>query len=65
MSAQSSRKRAVAELEDPIEDALIATISPSSADTEHSRSTLYHSCLMDGQVLTSDHLGLIQYSPWC
>ena len=27
MSAQSSRKRAVAELEDPIEDALIATIS--------------------------------------
>ena len=28
---------------------VIATISPSSADTEHTRSTLYHSCLMDGQ----------------
>jgi hypothetical protein len=28
---------------------VIATISPSSADTEHTLTTLYHSCLMDGQ----------------
>ena len=28
---------------------VIATISPSSADTEHTLTTLHHSCLMDGQ----------------
>jgi len=28
---------------------VIATISPSSADTEHTLSTMQHSCLMDGQ----------------
>ena len=28
---------------------VIATMSPSSADTEHTLRTLHHSCLMDGQ----------------
>lgn len=28
---------------------VISTISPSSADTEHTLTTLHHSCLMDGQ----------------
>ena len=28
---------------------VISTISPSSADTEHTLTTMHHSCLMDGQ----------------
>jgi len=33
---------------------IIATISPSSKDTEHSLNTLRHACLMDGQENASD-----------
>ena len=32
---------------------VIATVSPSSKDTEHSLNTLRHACLMDGQQSTS------------
>jgi hypothetical protein len=30
--------------------AIIATVSPSSKDTEHSINTLTHACIMDGQA---------------
>ena len=34
---------------------VIATVSPSSKDTEHSLNTLRHACVMDGQVKKRSH----------
>ena len=31
------------------ETVVVATVSPSSKDTEHSLNTLRHACIMDGQ----------------
>jgi kinesin family protein 2/24 len=36
---------------------VIATISPTSADTEHSLRSLHHSCLMDGQHKGGSQVG--------
>lgn len=36
--------------EDENPTVVIATVSPSSKDTEHSLNTIRHACIMDGQV---------------
>ena len=36
---------------------IVATVSPSSKDTEHSLNTLRHACLMDGQSQSKDASG--------